>query len=110
MPDVQRLAALQDIDVMIRERRHEEELGFSVAGLETLEDARKKLAGQIETRTLRLYERLAKRYERPVVPVIEHRCIGCSITVPTAKRKIGGNSGQDALVLCESCGRILFFV
>jgi predicted nucleic acid-binding Zn-ribbon protein len=110
MPDVHRLAALQDIDVMIRERRHEEELGFSVIGLESLEDARKKLAEQIESRTLRLYERLAKRYERPVVPVIEHRCLGCSITVPTAKRNAAGSARDAALVTCESCGRILFFV
>jgi predicted nucleic acid-binding Zn-ribbon protein len=110
VPDVHRLAALQDIDVMIRERRHEEELGFSVGGLDSLEEARKKLAEQIEGRTLRLYERLAKRYERAVVPVIDHRCIGCSMAVPTAKRKLAGHASEAALVTCESCGRILFFV
>jgi len=110
MPDVHRLAALQDIDVMIRERRHEEELGFSVVGLESLEEARRKLAEQIESRTLRLYERLTKRYERAVVPVIEHRCLGCSMAVPTAKRKVTGSARDAALVTCESCGRILFFV
>jgi predicted nucleic acid-binding Zn-ribbon protein len=106
--EVQRLAALQDIDVMIRERKQEEELGFSVEGLESLETARAKLAEQLDGRILRLYARLAKRYDRAVVPVIEHRCLGCSMAVPTSKRK--GGSTSTALVTCESCGRILFFV
>ena len=110
MADVARLAALQDIDVMIRERKQEEDLGFSVEGLESLENARAKLAEQIDGRTLRLYSRLAKRYDRAVVPVIEHRCLGCSMAVPTSKRKMGGAAGSAALVTCESCGRILFFV
>jgi predicted nucleic acid-binding Zn-ribbon protein len=108
--EVQRLAALQDVDVMIRERKSEEDLGFSVEGLESLETARKKLAEQIDSRTLRLYERLAKRYDRAVVPVIEHRCLGCSMTVPTSKRKLLGSGAASTMVTCESCGRILFFV
>ncbi len=110
MANVQRLAALQDIDVMIRERKHDEDLGFGVEGLESLESARKKLAEQIDTRTLRLYERLSKRYDRAVVPVIEHRCLGCSMAVPTSKRKLGGTGAAGVPVTCESCGRILFFV
>jgi predicted nucleic acid-binding Zn-ribbon protein len=108
--EVQRLAALQDIDVMIRERKQDEDLGFGLEGLEQLKTARKKLAEQIDSRTLRLYERLSKRYDRAVVPVIEHRCLGCSITVPTSKYKLGGTGAAGALVACESCGRILFFV
>ena len=107
---VQKLAALQDIDVMIRERRKDEEIGFSTEGLETLEKARAKLSKEIDGRTLRLYERLTKRYDRAVVPVIEHRCLGCSMTVPTAKRKSGEDRRTNTTVVCESCGRILFFV
>ena len=38
------IAALQDIDMMIRDRKKEEDLGFSTEGIETLEQARKKLA------------------------------------------------------------------
>jgi len=110
LADVHRLAALQDIDLMIHERKQEEDLGFSVEGLESLETARAKLAGTIDGRTLRLYARLSKRYDRAVVPVIEHRCLGCSMAVPTSKRKVGGSNSDSALVTCESCGRILFFV
>lgn len=106
---IPKLAALQDIDLMIRDRKKEEELGFSTQGIGTLEEARKKLASEIDVRMLRLYERLSNRYDRAVVPVIGHRCLGCSITVPTAKR-VTGEERKSPLITCESCGRILFFV
>ena len=104
------LAALQDIDLMIHDRKKEEELGFQFEGLEELEEARRKLSEKIDTRTLRLYERLSKRYDRAIVPVVDHRCLGCSMTVPTSKRKSGEDRRTRNLVTCESCGRILFFV
>jgi predicted nucleic acid-binding Zn-ribbon protein len=107
---VQKLAALQDIDLMIREASKEKDLGFSTEGRENLEQAREKLAGQIESRELRLYERLRKRYDRAVVPVIDHRCVGCSNMVPTARRMSGEDRTTKKIVVCENCGRILFFV
>jgi predicted nucleic acid-binding Zn-ribbon protein len=107
---VQKLAALQDIDMMIRESGKEEDLGFSTEGRDTLKEAREKLAGQIGDRDLRLYERLRKRYDRAVVPVIDHRCVGCSNMVPTARRMSGEDRTTAAVVVCENCGRILFFV
>ncbi|GJM45482.1 MAG: hypothetical protein DHS20C21_23240 [Gemmatimonadota bacterium] len=106
----QKLAALQDIDLLISERKAEEDLGFSTAGLENLEEARAKLAGEVDGRFLRMYERLSKRYDRAIVPVVGHRCLGCSLVVPTSKRKSGEDRATGALVTCESCGRILFFV
>jgi predicted nucleic acid-binding Zn-ribbon protein len=108
--ETQKLAALQDIDLMIRERKQEEDLGFSTAGLDALEEARTKLAATVDGRTLRLYERLSKRYDRAIVPVVEHRCLGCSMAVPTSKRRSGEDRRSRNLVMCESCGRILFFV
>lgn len=106
----QRIAALQDIDLMIRDRRKEEELGFNTEGLATLEEARTKLAATIDARALRLYERLCARYDRAVVPVIEHRCLGCSLSVPTSRRMSGEDRKSVSVVTCENCGRILFFV
>jgi predicted nucleic acid-binding Zn-ribbon protein len=108
--ETHKLAALQDIDLLIRERKSEEELGFSTEGMQELEGARKKLAGQLDSRSLRLYERLSKRYDRAVVPVVSHRCVGCSLVVPTSKRKSGADRSTGRVVTCESCGRILFFV
>ncbi|MBZ0269028.1 hypothetical protein K8I85_12790 [bacterium] len=108
--ETQRLAALQDIDLLIRDRKSEEDLGFSTEGMEDLESARTKLAEKLDNRTLRLYERLSKRYDRAVVPVVEHRCVGCSLVVPTSKRMSGEDRRTRRVVTCESCGRILFFV
>ncbi|HMB71509.1 MAG TPA: hypothetical protein VKU85_19525 [bacterium] len=107
---VQKLAALQDIDLMIRDVSEEKDLGFSTEGRVSLDEAREKLAGQIENRDLRLYERLRKRYDRAVVPVIDHRCVGCSNMVPTARRMSGEDRTTRKVVVCENCGRILFFV
>jgi predicted nucleic acid-binding Zn-ribbon protein len=107
---MQKLAALQDIDLMIREYKNEEEMGFDTAGLETLEKARARLAAEIDGRWLRLYERLRQKHDRAVVPVIDHTCLGCSMAVPTAKRKSGEDRSSNTMVVCESCGRILFFV
>lgn len=106
----QKLAALQDIDLLIRERKSEEELGFSTEGLEDLESARAKLATQLDGRMLRLYERLTRRYDRAVVPVVEHRCLGCSLVIPTSQRRSGEDRRSGQVITCESCGRILFFV
>lgn len=107
---VQKLAALQDIDAMLRERGKEEEMGFSTTGLDELREAREKLAEQIEGRAMRLYVRLRKRYDRAVVPVIEHKCVGCQNMVPTAMRRSGEDRTTNSVVVCENCGRILFFV
>jgi predicted nucleic acid-binding Zn-ribbon protein len=107
---VQKLAALQDIDAMIRESQKEEDIGFSTQGLETLQKAREKLAGEIDGRSLRLYERLRKRYDRAVVPVIDHKCVGCQNMVPTGQRRSGEDRTTSTVVVCENCGRILFFV
>ena len=104
------LAALQDIDLMIRERKQDEALGFHLEGLEELEEARRKLSKKVDTRILRQYERLSKRYDRAIVPVVDHRCVGCSMAVPTSKRKSGEDRRSRLLINCESCGRILFFV
>ena len=107
---VQKLAALQDIDAMIRESRSEEEIGFSTKGLEDLQKSREKLATRIESRSLRLYERLRKRFDRAIVPVIDHKCLGCNNMVPTSRRKSGEDRTTSSIVVCENCGRILFFV
>jgi hypothetical protein len=52
----------------------------------------------------------SRGFERAVVPVIDHKCLGCSMAVPTAKRKSGEDRTTRSVVVCESCGRILFFV
>jgi predicted nucleic acid-binding Zn-ribbon protein len=83
----------------------EENLGFAVAGLAQLQDARKKLEVQMDRRVLSLYERVRAKYGRAVVPFEGKICLGCFMAVPTStlSRQRG-----DALLICENCGRILY--
>lgn len=118
MPSTKRtlrlLVTLQDLDLMIRESHdpekqgEEEDLGFELKNLETLQTARAKLAEQIGPRWLGLYERVSKRYGRAVVPVEGRVCLGCFVTLPTSvvPRKL-----EDSEIgLCENCGRILYWL
>jgi predicted nucleic acid-binding Zn-ribbon protein len=108
------LARIQDLDLMIHEvtdpasKGQEEGLGFAVIGLERLKEARRKLEEQVDRRSLSLYERVRSKYGRAVVPFQGKLCLGCFMTVPTStlsRRKEG-----DELLLCENCGRILYWL
>ncbi len=108
------LVTLQDLDLLIREahdpesKGEEEDLGFELKNLGTLQTARAKLAEQIGPRWLGLYERVAKRYGRAVVPVEGRVCLGCFVTLPTS---IVPKKLEDSDVcVCENCGRILYWL
>lgn len=108
----EKLVALQNLDVMIREVRagHEERLGFRIEKLDELLATREKLAAQIDPADLAIYERLAKRYDyvSAVVPVRDKNCLGCFMDLPTsAVRRAESDQG---LMTCENCGRILYWV
>lgn len=109
------LIALQDIDEMIREAKDPERsqalkgMGFKVQNLEALTTSRQKLAAQLDKRALRLYERVASRFGRAVVPVEGQICLGCFMGVPT--KNIGHSSErEDRVETCENCGRILYWL
>jgi predicted nucleic acid-binding Zn-ribbon protein len=108
------LVTLQDLDLMIREshdpasKGEEEDMGFELKNIETLQTARGKLAEQIDPKWLGLYERVAGRYGRAVVPVQERICLGCFVTLPTS---IARKNLEDLeITVCENCGRILYWL
>jgi hypothetical protein len=103
------LVGLQDLDMMIRESKEEEEtLGFKIQNLEKLHAARKHLAEQIDEEWLKLYERVAARHGRAVVPVEGGICLGCFMGLPTSAQ-IKPKPDEDIRV-CENCGRILYWL
>jgi hypothetical protein len=109
--DVAVVLELHDLDLMLAELRHPKsaarlkKLGFEVGPTAALERARAKLLGQMDRRWLNHYERAGKRYARAVAIVRDRVCQGCFITLPTSVSP----SADEALTLCESCGRILYW-
>jgi hypothetical protein len=110
-PQLEGVLALQDLDMMIAEltdpgtSRQMSGLGFTVEPLERLHAARAQAASRLSRDVRTLYERLARRYERRVVPVQDNICLGCFVAQPTYLT----GAGNSKLHRCEFCGRILYW-
>ncbi len=108
------LVALQDVDEMIQEAgdpdraSHMEGLGFKMQDVAALKSSRDELAKQVKPKNLGLYERVAKRFGRAVVPVQGGTCLGCFMSLPT--QHIGIDKEDDTIETCENCGRILYWL
>jgi predicted nucleic acid-binding Zn-ribbon protein len=103
------LVLYQDINLMLQEAAAEvEQIGFQMEGKEQLVKARDELAGKIEPRFLRAYERLNNRYKRAIVPVQDDTCLGCFAKLPTSYTMRGREDKH--IITCEECGRILYWV
>jgi len=106
------LVALQDLDLMIKEAKDSEksselkDMGFKLDGLSELQQAREILAKRIKPQLLVRYERIAKSFERVIVPVTGNLCLGCFMTLPTSYSSL---QSKDEILTCENCGRILYF-
>jgi predicted nucleic acid-binding Zn-ribbon protein len=111
---VRQLVQLQDLDIMIREisdperARELKTLGFEMTGLERLKTARAHLAQSIDKRWLVVYERLARKHGRAVVPVEDRTCLGCFQGLPGSF--FSEISADQPVKLCENCGRILYLL
>jgi predicted nucleic acid-binding Zn-ribbon protein len=109
---VKLLVALQDLDLMLKEARDSDtseelkQMGFKLDGITKLQEARENLAGRIRPQLLNRYERVARSYERAVVPVTGNSCLGCFVTLPTSYSSL---KDKESFLTCENCGRILYF-
>lgn len=106
------LVALQDLDLMIKESKDQEtseelkHMGFKLDGVAKLQEARQNLAKRIRPQLLNRYERVAKNYDRAIVPVTSNLCLGCFVTLPTSYQSL---QNKSTILTCENCGRILYF-
>ncbi len=102
---------LHDLDLLIEELRTARPAGRQRSAvpdavrLPAVQRARTQLIRQLERRWFSAYERARQRYGRGVTAVRDRVCQGCFITLPTAAAPAG-----DTLMVCESCGRILYWI
>ena len=103
-------ALLADIDALIREagsaeaRSRLRKLGFERGAPARLTALRARLLTGMDRRWVLAYERAFHRYGRGVVAVRDRVCSGCHLTLPTVARP-----RTEALRVCQSCGRILYW-
>lgn len=91
-------------------RVKETELGEALkriaAGLEQLRRQKEELAARIEPRLMERYRLLAQKHRgRALARVAGDICGGCGVFISSAQR--GFLYNPEALVYCESCGRLL---
>lgn len=89
-----------------RERHLEEQLAGLNEAKERLQAERAALAGRIEPRWLERYNIMAQRHHgRCLARVVNDICEACRVFISSAQR--GFLYNPQALVYCESCGRLL---
>ncbi len=82
-----------------------QEMGFPQDGIDELKKARVEITEHIKPQLLNRYQRVSTSYDRTVVPVVGELCTGCLTKVPTSFRY-----EKNAVMTCENCGRILYFI
>jgi hypothetical protein len=105
------LVQVHDLDLMLREMECRiaisrlRRLGFPIGDPAPLEARRDRLLSGLEPRWLSHYERARRRYGAALSAVRSRVCQGCFVTLPRSAAPPEG----DALTLCASCGRILYW-
>ncbi len=107
---IELLASLQDLDLMIEELGEVQKLGFEVheEGREKLEKARAELVEKLNKPFVGRYERLRGKYKRAIVPIRGDTCLGCFMKLPTYLITHAQRSEQ--VINCEGCGRIIYWL
>ncbi len=88
-----------------------EEMGFKIdrkRELKILDKTIEEIIGQLDQSTQDLYNRVLRKYSRPLVPVINGTCYGCFVAVPTAQDT--GRKEENVLETCSNCGRIIYWI
>lgn len=70
-------------------------------------DKREGIAGQIQTGLIEEYKRLRERRGRAVAEIVDYKCGGCNVMLPTII--VDRLKFQNEIVHCENCGRILYY-
>jgi predicted nucleic acid-binding Zn-ribbon protein len=102
-------AALKAVEAERRAREAElsAERDTLLGAIATEEARRESLCGQVDAPTLRTYDALRRtKGGLAVAEVRQGTCQGCRVSLPASIEQRARHG--DALVLCQSCGRILY--
>lgn len=112
MEDIELLIKLHDLDLLLKElgspekRKSFQSIGFRIKDpKKQLAKAREKLAKKLPKQLLDRYERIMKRYERALAPVINGICYGCFIRLPSEL-----STRRAGVQTCPNCGRIIYWL
>ncbi|MFQ6102676.1 MAG: C4-type zinc ribbon domain-containing protein [Candidatus Glassbacteria bacterium] len=112
--NLDKLIILHDLWVMKREFENEEtaskykEIGFEINQVEMIQEAIDELMKKIDPSVLKMYMRIATKYERPIVPTKDGICYGCFVAMPTAEAT---SLFKDTdIAKCSNCGRLLYLL
>ncbi|HJR53590.1 MAG TPA: C4-type zinc ribbon domain-containing protein [Gemmatimonadota bacterium] len=105
---IDRLIALQDLLQLKRDLSDHSygEIGFEAVDASAVDDEIESLKAEIEPAIMRRFETIRRKYDRPLVPMRRGVCYGCFVKFPTGR--MAELAEQDATILCESCGRMLY--
>ncbi len=111
-PELEILLEIQDLQMLRRDLADASDVLSGI--LEPTPEYSRRLEERITERERRLsarvrstYEKVAKRHERVVAPVLNGVCCGCFVQLPRGERHDAQGNAQ--LRNCESCGRFVYF-
>ena len=84
----------------------EVEKNDSVADISACVREMERIERQVDPAFLTKYNRARLHHNMPVVPVVNDKCSGCNMSLPMAVIK--KLTGQDTIMECENCGRLLY--
>ncbi|MFN2431788.1 MAG: hypothetical protein ABR599_03045 [Gemmatimonadota bacterium] len=112
----ERLIVLQDLRELRQEMSDEgevaqlEAMGFEIADRQQaareMEDAIESLRASLPPSLLRRFERVARKYRRPIAPVRGGTCYGCFTRFPTSRLEPA--EAPDGVASCPNCGRLVY--
>jgi predicted nucleic acid-binding Zn-ribbon protein len=88
-----------------------EEMGFKIdrkGELKILNEAIEELIGKLDHSTREVFNRVARKFSRPLTPVINGICYGCFVALPTAQST--ARKDEDSIETCSNCGRIIYWI
>ncbi|HIE05442.1 MAG TPA: hypothetical protein EYP58_01435 [bacterium (Candidatus Stahlbacteria)] len=112
MEEIELLIKLHDLDLLLKElgtpekRKSFQSIGFKIKDPKKhLTEAREHLAQKLPKQLLDRYEKIMKRYERALAPVIKGICYGCFIRLPSEM-----STRRSGIRTCPNCGRIIYWL